>query len=134
MLVFDWFKTGTEKKRDDYHELYENLKDAISEHDKLVSKANSAYSSYISAVPNLSHTDIPSNDFEKSREKLNEELNRYFQQDKDKRESLVAAKNKAYERYEHYKNLAIKEAEAERARREKELKEFKEKLEDLFNG
>jgi len=132
MLVFDWFKTDTEKKRDDYHDLYEELKETISEHDKLVSKANSAYSSYISAVPNLSHTDIPSNDFEKTLEKLNEELNRYFQRDKDKRESLVAAKNKAYERYVHYKNLAIKEEEAERAQRAKELKELKERLEDLF--
>ncbi|MEH7180128.1 chorismate synthase [Neobacillus vireti] len=132
--MFDWFKTEIEKKRDDYHELYENLKDAISEHDNLVSEANSAYSSYISAVPNLSHTDIPSNDFENTREHLTEQLNRYFQQDKDKRDSLVAAKNKAYERYVHYKNLAIKEAEAERAEREKELQELKEKLEDLFNG
>lgn len=132
MSVFDFFKTATEKKRDDYHDLYEELKEAISEHDKLVSEANSAYRSYLSAVPNLSHTDIPSNDFEKSREKLNEELNKYFQKDKDKRESLVAAKNKAYERYVHYKNLAIKEEEAERARRAKELKELKERLEDLF--
>ncbi|WP_052353793.1 hypothetical protein [Neobacillus jeddahensis] len=132
--MFDWFKSDTEKKRDDYHELYEKLKDAISEHDEKVSDANGAYSSYLGTVPNLSNTKIPSNDFKISREELNEKLKRYFQLDQDKRSSLVAAKNKAYERYLHYKNLAIKVEEAERARREKELNELKERLERLISG
>ncbi|MEH7272501.1 hypothetical protein [Neobacillus vireti] len=130
--MFDWFNTETENKRDDYYKLYENLKEAISEHDQLVSEAHSAYRSYISAVPDLSNRDIPSNDFEHTREKLNAQLNRYFQQDQENRDALIAAKNKAYERYVHYKNLAMKEAEEKRVRREKELQELKEKLEDLF--
>ncbi|MEH7118623.1 chorismate synthase [Neobacillus vireti] len=132
--MFDWFKSATEKKRDDYHELYEKLRNAISEHDKKVSEANGAYSSYMGIVPNLSNSNIPSNDFEMSRDQLNEKLRRYFQADQEKRHSLVAAKDQAYERYVHYKNLAIKEAEAERARREKELKELKERLEGLISG
>lgn len=132
--MFDWFKSASEKKRDDYHKLYEKLKSAISEHDKKVSEANSAYSSYIGTVPDLSHSNIPSNDFEMSREQLNEKLKRYFQLDQEKRQSLVAAKDKAYERYLHYKNLAIKEAEAERAKRERELNELKERLERLISG
>lgn len=134
MSMFDWFKSDTERKRDEYQELYEKLKDAISEHDEKVSEANAAYNSYVGTAQNLSQTEIPSNDFEKSREELNEKLKAYFQQDQDKRSSLVAAKNKAYERYLHYKNLAIKEAEAERARREKELNELKERLERLISG
>ena len=132
--MFDWFKTDAEKKRDDYHELYEKLRSAISEHDKKVSEAQSAYGSYIGTVPNLSNSKIPSNDFEISREQLNEKLKRYFQLDQEKRHSLVAAKDKAYERYVYYKNLAIKEAEAERARRERELNELKERLEGLISG
>jgi hypothetical protein len=132
--MFDWFKSGTERKRDEYHELYEKLKGAISEHDKKVSEANGAYSSYIGTAPNLSNTKIPSNDFENSREELNEKLKQYFQLDQEKRSSLVAAKNKAYERYVHYKDLAFREAEAERARREKELNELKERLERLIDG
>ncbi|WP_160724840.1 hypothetical protein [Bacillus sp. USDA818B3_A] len=132
--MFDWFKTATEKKRDDYHELYEKLISAISEHDKKVSEANSAYSSYIGTVPNLSNSDIPSNDFESSRKQLNAKLLQYFQLDQEHRYSLVAAKDKAYERYVHYKNQAIREEEAERARRERELKELKEKLEGLISG
>jgi hypothetical protein len=134
MSVFDWFKTGTEKKRDDYHKLYEKLEDAISEHDNKVSEANSAYSSYIGMIPNLSNSKIPSNDFDNSREELSEKLKRYFQADQEKRGSLVAAKSKAYERYVHYKSLAIREAEAERARKAKELKEMQERLERLING
>lgn len=134
MSVFDWLKTGTERKRDEYHKLYEKLEDAISEHDNKVSEANSAYSSYIGTIPNLSNSKIPSNDFDNSREELSEKLKRHFQQDQEKRGSLVAAKNKAYERYVHYKNLAIKEAEAERAKKAKEWKEMQERLERLING
>jgi hypothetical protein len=134
MSVFSWFKSDTERKRDEYYELYEKLKDAISEHDHKVSEANAAYSSYVGTIPNLSNSKIPSNDFETSREDLTEKLRQYFQSDQEKRSSLTAAKNKAYERYIHYKNLAIKEAEAERIRREKELKELQERLERLISG
>lgn len=134
MLVFNLFSTATERKRDEYHELYEKLKDAISEHDNKVSEAKSAYSSYLGTAPNLSNSKIPSNDFEISREELNGKLQRYFQKDHEKRSSLVVAKNKAYERYVHYKNLAIQEAEAERARRAQELKELQERLERFISG
>ncbi|MFB7305113.1 chorismate synthase [Heyndrickxia sporothermodurans] len=132
--MFDLFKTDTERKRDQYHKLYEKLKDALQEHDKKVSEANASYSSYISAVPNLSNTKIPSNDFDPKREELNRKLNKYFDNEKDMRGSLVTAINKANERYIHYKNLAIKEAEAEQARREKELRELIEKVEGFFSG
>src|SRR3954454_8890501 len=118
MSVLNWFKNGTERKREEYYELYEKLKSAISEHDHKVSEANAAYSSYLGTIPNLSNTNIPSNDFETSREELTNKLKQYFQADQEKRASLVAAKNQAYERYVYYKNLAIQEAEAERARRE----------------
>lgn len=132
--MFEMFKTDTERKRDQYHKLYEKLKDALQEHDKKVSEANASYSSYISAVPNLSNTKIPSNDFDPKREELNRKLNKYFDNEKDMRGSLVTAINKANERYIHYKNLAIKEAEAEQARREKELRELIEKVEGFFSG
>ncbi|MBL5768609.1 hypothetical protein B5V88_10810 [Heyndrickxia sporothermodurans] len=132
--MFDLFKTDTERKRDQYHKLYEKLKDALQEHDKKVSEANASYSSYISAVPNLSNTKIPSNDFDPKREELNRKLNKYFDNEKDMRGSLVTAINKANERYIHYKNLAIKEAEAEQARREKELRELIERVEGFFSG
>lgn len=129
--MFGWFRTDTEKKRDDYHKLYEKLQDAKEEHDKKVREAAGAYSSYISTVPNLSNSKIPSNDFDMKREELNEELNRYFDYEKEKRSDLVSAASKAYERYEYYRDQAIQEAEAERARREKEREE---RLERLRNG
>ena len=134
MSMFDWFKSDLEKKRDEYYELYEKLKSAISEHDHKVSEANAAYNSYIGTIPNLSNSKIPSNDFETSREEITEKLKQYFRADQENRGSLVSAKNKAYERYVHYKDLAIKEAEAERVRREKELKELQERLERLISG
>ncbi|PKR82666.1 chorismate synthase [Heyndrickxia camelliae] len=128
MSLFDWFKTGSEIKRDEYHKLYEKLSDAINEHDRKVSDAESAYHSYISTIPNLSNTKIPSNDFDTKREELDDKLIRYFDADKDKRSALVSAKNKAYERYIYYKNLVIKEEAERKAKEEKELKERMERL------
>ncbi|MFB6468430.1 chorismate synthase [Cytobacillus sp. Hz8] len=113
--MFNFFGTATERKRDEYYKLYMKLQDALQDHDKKVSEANASYSSYISTVPNLSQKDIPSNDFEPKREEKNALLNEYFNHDKEKRSSLVSAENKAYERYEYYRDLAIREAE-ERAR------------------
>ncbi|RDW16460.1 hypothetical protein CWR48_16380 [Oceanobacillus arenosus] len=129
--MFGWFRTDAEKKRDDYHKLYQKLQDAKAEHDKKVREAEGAYSSYVHTVPFLSNSKIPSNDFEVKREELNRELNRYFDYEKNKRSELANAATQAYQRYEYYKNLAIKEAEAERAEREKEMKE---RLERMRNG
>ncbi|CDQ40393.1 hypothetical protein [Virgibacillus salexigens] len=108
-MMFGWFKSETEKKRDDYYELYQRLQDAKSEHDKLVNEAEASYSSYISTVPNLSNFEIPSNDFDWKREELNSELLRYFDYEKNKRSAITQAASRAYQRYEYYKNLAIKE-------------------------
>ncbi|MGE6260578.1 chorismate synthase [Heyndrickxia sporothermodurans] len=132
--MFNLFATATERKRDQYDKLHSKLKAALQDHDNYVSKATSAYQNYIRSVPYLSNSDIPSNDFDPKRQELNRKLNQYFDNEKDKRDSLVSAIDKAYERYVYYKNLAIKEAEAERERIEKELREIKETLEGLFSG
>lgn len=110
-MVFGWFKTDTEKKRDDYYKLYERLGDAISEHDRKVSDAEGSYSSYTSSSPYLSSNIIPSNDFSPKRTELNSTLQRYFDYEKGKRSDLVTARSRAYQQYEHYKDLAIKEEE-----------------------
>lgn len=123
--MFNFFiKSTYDKKRDHYHALYENLQDAISDHDKYVNNANSSYSSYIKTAPNLSNTKIPSNDFDVKREELNSKLKNYFHLDKEKRSSLVTAKQRAYEKYLHYKELAHKERQEELKRIEKALKEM----------
>lgn len=127
--MFNWFKTDTEIKRDDYDKLHDKLNDALADHDKKVAEANSAYSSYSGSIPNLSNTKIPSNDFDPKREELNGKLMERFNTDKEKRASLNTAINQAYERYIYYKNLAIREEAAKEA---KEAKERKERLERLY--
>ena len=124
--MFNWLvRTPSEGKRDDYERLYTKLQDAISDFDKYVSKADSSYDSYNGSVPNLSNSKIPSNDFDTKREELNAKVLKYFNNDKDKRESLVRAKEKAYDKYLYYKQKAAEEAE-EQLRKEKEF------LEGLF--
>lgn len=133
--MFSWFgKTETERKRDNYHTLYNRLSNALTEHDKKVSEAQSSYSSYNRSVPYVSSSRIPSNDFAPKRRELNTELMKYFNYEKDKRSELVSARSKAYERYQYYRSLAIQEAEAERRRREKEQQEARERWERWSNG
>lgn len=122
--MFDWLKTETERKRDDYHFLYNSLKEALRDHDHKVSSASSAFHRYNHVTGVLSPTQMPSNDFERKREEINQRLITHFNKDKAKRQAIVAAKNKAYERYLHYKHMAVKEAEAEKEKREKLLKEL----------
>ncbi|MFA9457728.1 hypothetical protein ACERJO_13280 [Halalkalibacter sp. AB-rgal2] len=107
--MFNWFRSDTEKKRDDYWKLYERLQDAKDDHDRLVRDADSAYSSYSNAVPFLSENVIPSNDFTPARRRLNDEFNQYLNEEKEKRTELVRAINQAYEQYLYYRNQAIRE-------------------------
>ncbi|WP_018664843.1 hypothetical protein [Heyndrickxia acidiproducens] len=130
--MFDFFKTDTEIKRDHYKQLYEHLKHTLNDFDKNVEEAHTAYASYTGSVPNLSNKDIPSKDFDPAREKLNQKLKKYFDQEKQKRSGLVSAKNKAYEKYNHYKRLAVKEAEERAEKAKKELKAFEERMERLY--
>ena len=124
--MFNWaIRTPSEGKRDDYEKLYNKLTEAIADFDRHVSEADASYDHYRSSVPNLSNSKIPSNDFDTKREELNGRVLRYFNKDKEKRESLVRAKEKAYDKYLHYKQKAAEEAE-EQLRKEREF------LEGLF--
>ncbi len=118
--MFNWLiRTPSEGKRDDYQKLYNKLQEAISDFDKHVTEADTSYDSYIGSVPNLSNSKIPSNDFDTKREELNGKVLRYFNKDKEKRDSLVHAKEKAYDKYLYYKQKA-EEEEAEQIRKAKE--------------
>ncbi|MEL3959265.1 chorismate synthase [Caldifermentibacillus hisashii] len=130
--MFNFFKTDTEIKRDYYKMLYDNLKKILNDFENNMNEADAAYSSYTGSVPNLSNSKIPSNVFEPKREELNHKLKQYFDQEKQKRSDLVSAKNKAYEKYMHYKQLAIKEAEERAEKAKKEMKAFEERMEKLY--
>lgn len=113
-MVFGLFRSATEKKRDDYYRLYEKLQDAVTEHDRLVSDAESSYSSYKNTSPYLSGNKIPSNHFSPVLSELEGTLQRYFDDEKSQRSDLIRARSRAYQQYEHYRMLAIREAEEER--------------------
>lgn len=108
-LTIDIGSSELEKKRDDYDRLHDRLKDAISEHDKLIGEARSSLSSYNSAHPSFDGTTIPSKHFDTKREELTTKLEGYINDASDKRSGLTAARDKAYERYVHYRDAAAKE-------------------------
>lgn len=110
-MFFDWFKTEYERKRDNYYRLYQRLQDALSDHDRKVNEAQQAYSSYKNSSPYLSSYRIPSNDFSPKLTEIEGRLMKRFDYEKRKRSELVTASSQAYQRYIHYKNLAIREAQ-----------------------
>ncbi|PAD34193.1 chorismate synthase [Terribacillus saccharophilus] len=109
-MSFLWFKTDTEAKRDEYLKLYHKLEDAKTEHDKLVSEAESYFSSYKGSTPCMTEDAIPSSDFIPAQERLNKKLTDYLDDEKEHRSKLVTASDRAYERYLHYKRKAMDEA------------------------
>ncbi|MBC2161942.1 chorismate synthase [Listeria booriae] len=109
ILGIDIMSSELEKKRDDYDRLHDRLKDAIREHDKLIGEARNALSSYKSAHPNFNNSVIPSKHFDSKREELTTKLESYINDASDKRSSLTVARDKAYERYVHYRDAAAKE-------------------------
>ena len=118
--MFNFFGgTATEIKRDKYKKLYDKLVDAIADHEEKVAAAEASYHSYMSTVPNLSNSKIPSNDFDPKREEKNAKLLQYFEKDKDKKTSLISAKNTAYQKYLYYRQKAIEEAQAREAKSKK---------------
>ncbi|SDC36253.1 hypothetical protein SAMN05421663_102193 [Terribacillus halophilus] len=114
MNLFGWLDTETEKKRDEYLKLYREIETIKSEHDKLISEAESAYSAYKSGIPCMAEDAIPCTDFIPAQERLDKKLNDYLDKEKEHRVKLVRASNEAYNRYIHYKNKAIAEAKEEK--------------------
>lgn len=111
MVLSFLFKSETEKKRDNYQKLYQKLNERINAHDEFVSEADSAHSSYVSAMPYLSEANIPSDDFEPKRTELTDRLISIYDLEKEKRLQLIIARDRALGRYEYYRQLAIEEAE-----------------------
>lgn len=107
--LFNFLKSDNEIKRDHYYKLYQRLNDAIIYHDNKVNEANQYYDSYRNSVPFFSTTRIPTDDFERKRSELNDKLTELFEHDKQQRLRLIIARDRAYSRYEHYKNLAMAE-------------------------
>jgi len=115
--------TEAEKKRDDYYELWNNLKLALKKHDAAMSLINEAYNSYKGSIPFLSPVKIPSDDFEPKRAEKTREMEKYVDYEDLKTIDLTKAKDIAYEKYLHYKKIA-----------EEEARERKEAFLNLFGG
>ncbi|MBF2347152.1 chorismate synthase [Listeria seeligeri] len=135
MSLFGFGKTPTEKKRDDYDKLHDLIKDAIKEHDKKMADVESDLDAYKSGMPDMNSKGIPVNPFMEKNDEVLARLEKYVNKEKDKLKSLTKARDKAYEKYLEYKEMAMKEEAAEQAKKEKEKeKEKKEREERRKNG
>ncbi|HDT8950052.1 TPA: chorismate synthase [Listeria monocytogenes] len=128
MGLTDFWKTPTEKKRDEYDKLHDYLKDALKKHDEKMAEVKSDLSAYKKGMPDMPSKGIPANPFVEKNEKVLEQLEKYIDKEKGKRASLKSAIDTAYRKYLEYKALAIKEEKAEQAKKEKEKKEREERL------
>lgn len=85
-MSFLWFATTeNERKQNEYDKLHNEIRDALSDHEKYINKAKEALSSYKSKAPNLSNSKIPSNYFELHRERLTEELVKHISYEEEKK-------------------------------------------------
>lgn len=120
-----FWKTEYEKNRDRYLKLYTKLENYYDEHNRKVGEAETAFSTYNHGMPFLSGLKIPSSDFSAKRMELNERLQKVFAEDKEKKLELKVASEKAYERYEYYRELATSQGEKYDQELQKQLEEAK---------
>ncbi|AJH16854.1 hypothetical protein [Bacillus mycoides] len=106
MSLFDIFKNEEERKRDHYQKLYQELQERISEYSECIAEVNGALSSYRGKMPHASSGSIPVNDFEPKRQQLDEKLMQCISNAEEKRSSLTAARQAAYDRYVYYRDKA----------------------------
>lgn len=127
MGMFDFFKSAAEKKRDDYDDLHDSIKDAIKEHDNYMEKISDAINSYNKLMPSFKKG-VPSDPFRAKEDDVIQNLKKVIRDIREKRAILTAARDIAYRKYLEYKQKAIAEKAAEERERKKEREELMKKL------
>lgn len=118
-----WFGTATEKKREQYRNLYNDLKSKESDFKRRLKTMKTKVSNYKSNRPTMSDAFIPEDVFSASEKNVASKVSSVRDnQSKDAR-ALSDAVDAAYQRYRHYAQLA----EQERIEREAEARRQREK-------
>ena len=104
-----WFGTATEKKREQYKALYNDLNRLLNQFNTKLKAMETSVSSYESGRPNMSSTFIPEDIFSESESRLKTKVTAVRDNQSTDVEKLSAAVDAAYNRYKYYEMMANQE-------------------------
>lgn len=119
MSLWDaWFGTDTEKKREQYKALYNDLNSQLKSFNSKLKTMEGKVDSYNSSRPSMSLSFIPEDVFSDSEGRVKGKVDTVRTNQSSDAKSLSSAVDAAYERYKYYDRLA----EQERREREAEAR------------
>lgn len=117
------FDTENEKKRNQYKELYDDLKDCHEDFKKKLREIEENVKAYESSRPTMDGSVIPEDVFSVVEPKFLRKINGLMEEQKDYFNKLAEAVDDALQRYRHYSNLVEEDnIRAEEERRNIEIR------------
>lgn len=113
-----WFGTPTEKKREQYKALYNDLNSQLKSFNSKLKTMEGKVDSYNSSRPSMSSSFIPEDVFSDSENRVKTKVGAVISNQSSDVRKLSRAVDAAYERYQYYARLA----EQERREREAEAR------------
>lgn len=120
-----WFGTPTEKKREQYRTLYNDLNSQLKTFKAKLKTMEGKVDSYNNSRPSMSTSYIPEDVFSDSESRVKGKVDTVRTNQSSDAKNLSSAVDAAYERYKYYDRLAEqerKEREAEARRQAEERK------------
>ena len=120
-----WFGTPTEKKREQYRTLYNDLNSQLKTFKAKLKTMEGKVDSYNNSRPSMSTSSIPEHVFSDSEGRVKGKVDTVRTNQSSDAKNLSSAVDAAYERYKYYDRLAEqerKEREAEARRQAEERK------------
>ena len=120
-----WFGTPTEKKREQYRTLYNDLNSQLKTFKAKLKTMEGKVDSYNNSRPSMSTSYIPEDVFSDSEGRVKRKVDTVRTNQSSDAKNLSSAVDAAYERYKYYDRLAEqerKEREAEARRQAEERK------------
>lgn len=120
-----WFGTPTEKKREQYRTLYNDLNSQLKTFKSKLKTMEGKVDSYNNSRPSMSTSYIPEDVFSDSESRVKGKVDTVRTNQSSDAKNLSSAVDAAYERYKYYDRLAEqerKEREAEARRQAEERK------------
>lgn len=116
MSLWDaWFGTPTEKKREQYKALYNDLKGQLRDFNAKLKTIEGKVDNYNHSRPTMSSSYIPEDVFSESEKNVHTKVESVRQTQSSDATSLSSAVDAAYERYQHYARLAEQERQEREA-------------------
>lgn len=120
-----WFGTPTEKKREQYRTLYNDLNSQLKTFKAKLKTMEGKVDSYNNSRPSMSTSYIPEDVFSDSESRVKGKVDTVRTNQSSDAKNLSSAVDAAYERYKYYDRLAEQEREEREAEARRQAEERK---------